>query len=458
MLDDIIAALATPPGEGGVALVRISGKGAIELIQESFKAYDSKAKLIQKKGYTLTLGWLVDNQEKVDEVLIGIMRAPKSYTGEDVVEINCHGGVLSARRCLEIILRQGVRMAEPGEFTRRAFLNGRIDISQAEAVIDIIRARTDRGLQLAMHQLEGSISRQVEILQESLVQANARVEASIDFPDEVGDIDYDEMEKNLEEVLTLINKILNAGSKSRIYHDGIKIVICGKPNVGKSSLLNALVQKDKAIVTDVPGTTRDIIEDYLNVRGIPVQLMDTAGIRETQDIIEKIGVERSNAAIEKADMAILLLDVAAGITDEDMVIYKKVKDKKFIILVNKEDLDERRISNNDLARYFQSATIIHGSVHTDMGLEELEQTIESMVLYGTENTMGMEIMLNIRQSDALQRARKHVEDLLDGLRNAPLDCLGVDVWGALECLAEITGKGLKEEVINRIFKDFCIGK
>jgi len=452
MFNDIIAALATPPGEGGVAIVRISGPGALQLVQESFKPYDPQVKLSEKKGFTLTLGWLMEKDEIIDEVLVGVMRTPKSYTGEDVVEINCHGGVLSARRCLEQIVGQGARLAEPGEFTRRAFLNG-----QAEAVVDVIKARTEQGRKLALRQLQGSISRQVEFLQDLLIQINAQVEASIDFPDEVGDLDYEEVEQKLNQVLDLLDKILNAGNKGRIYQDGISLVICGKPNVGKSSLLNALVQKDKAIVTDIPGTTRDIVEEYLNVRGIPVRLMDTAGIRETEDVIEKIGVDKSRTAMENADMIIFLLDVASGITEEDLDIYQKIKDKKFVILVNKEDLEERKITSDEINKYFANAAIIHGSVRTDTGLEELEDAIESKVLQG-QNGAGMEIMLNIRQAGALKRARKSVLDLLSSLRNAPLDCLGVDAWGALECLAEVTGKGLKEEVIDRIFKEFCIGK
>jgi tRNA modification GTPase len=248
-----------------------------------------------------------------------------------------------------------------------------------------------------------------------------------------------------------------AGSRGRIYQEGINIVISGKPNVGKSSLLNYLAQKDRAIVTDIPGTTRDIIEEYLNVRGIPVRLMDTAGIRETEDVIEKIGVDKSRAAIESADIIVFLLDVAAGITDEDLDIYEQIKDKKFIILVNKEDLEERKITSYEINRYFQNATLIHGSLYNDMGLEELEDAIENKVLQGTNNA-GMDIMLNIRQAEALNRARIHVVEVIGDLKNVPLDCLGVDVWGALECLGEVTGKGLKEEVIDRIFEEFCIGK
>lgn len=457
MRDDVIAAIATPPGEGGIAIVRLSGKGAIEIVNQVFKAHEEKVCLEHKKGYTLTLGQLVDNGETVDEVIIGLMREPKSYTGEDVAEINCHGGTVSARRCLELMIKTGARLAEPGEFTRRAFLNGRIDLSQAEAVIDLIRARTEAGHRLALRQLQGSVSRQIEVLQDILIQVNAQVEASIDFPEEVGDLEYEEVTEKLQQVLDLLDKLLDAGSKGRIYQEGVNIVICGKPNVGKSSLLNALVQKDKAIVTDIPGTTRDIIEEHLNIKGIPVRLMDTAGIRSTEDIIEKMGVDKSRAAMEDADLIIFLLDVTSGIGALDLEIYQQINHKKLIILINKEDLKDRKITAHDIEHYFTHDIIIHGSVYTETGLQELEDTIYNMVLQGAPQ-LGMEIMLNIRQTEALKRARSHVADLLGQIHNAPLDCLGVDVWGALECLGEITGQGLKEEVIDRIFSEFCIGK
>ncbi len=459
MANDDIAAISTPPGESGIAIVRLSGSNVIEKVSRIFKPYSPGTDIRRKKGYSLTLGWILDDEKEViDEVLVSIMRAPRSYTGEDVVEINCHGGSLPVRRCLEVVLKSGVRLAEPGEFTRRAFLNGRLDASQVEAVIDIIRAKTEKSLKLAVKQLTGHTSRYIHCLEEDLISLNAMVEASLDFPDEVGDLDYTEAEKKLKEVLGKIERILKAGQRAEIYRDGITITICGKPNVGKSSLLNALLRKEKAIVTSIPGTTRDIIEDYINIRGIPVKLMDTAGIRITEDLVERIGVERSQQAIRDSDLIIFLLDAGEGVTDEDISIYESIENSNIIVLANKEDLEEKNISEKDLKNFFSAAKVIRGSVKEEIGLDELEDTIEKIVFSGQLGSDGQEIMINMRQKNALLKAKKHVEDALGSLRDVPLDCLGVDIWGALEALGEITGKNLKEDVIDRIFHDFCIGK
>lgn len=459
MLNDMIAAIATPPGEGGIAIIRLSGEGVIKLVKEIFIPFQMGVDLEKKAGYTITLGWIIDDgQERIDEVLVSLMRAPHSYTGEDVIEINCHGGGLPSRRCMEVLLNKGVRLAEPGEFTRRAFLNGRLDISQAEAVIDIIRARTDKGLQLAMQQLQGGISRYIKRLEDMLIRVNAQVEASMDFPDEVGDPDYKEVSAVLNEALGIIDRLLAAGARGEVYREGISIAICGKPNVGKSSLLNALVKKDRAIVSEIPGTTRDVIEDYINVRGIPVKLMDTAGIRETGDLVEQMGVKKSQQAIEEAQLTLLLLDVEAGLSEEDMAIYKKIVNKNPLILVNKEDLEEKNISSQQLEEFFKNATIIRGSVREDIGLDELEAAIETRVRSGPVNVDDLEMMINVRQKNSLLAARRHVEELLASLGKSSLDCLGVDLAGALAYLGEISGRSLQEEVMERIFHDFCIGK
>ena len=457
MFEDAIAALSTPPGEGGIGIIRLSGNGVIERVMEFFIPVAGKD-LSQRRGFTLNLGWIIDQDgSKIDQVLLGIMKAPHSYTGEDVVEINCHGGSLPVRRCLQRCLEAGLRMAEPGEFTKRAFLNGRMDLSQAEAVIDIIRAKTDRGLKMAMQQLEGNI-RYIEAIEEKLLDLNAMVEASLDFPEEVGDLDYEEVRAILGHCLQALDQVVAAGLRNDIYRDGIKVVICGKPNVGKSSLLNALVKKEKAIVTDIPGTTRDVVEEYINVRGIPVKIMDTAGIRLTEDFVEKIGVEKSKEVIEQADLLILMLDAGEGITQEDLDIYQNLDRDKLIVLVNKEDLQKKRISTIELEALFTGIKPIRGSVKKDIGLEELELAVEEMVLSGTVPDDGMDIMINLRQKDALIRSRAQVENALQSLQKVTADCLGVDIWGALETLGEISGKTLKEEVIDRIFHDFCIGK
>ena len=457
MFEEAIAALATPPGEGGIGIIRLSGHGVIERVGEIFVPFTGKD-LSQRHGFTLNLGWIIDQDgSKIDQVLLGIMKAPHSYTGEDVVEINCHGGSMPVRRCLERCLEVGLRMAEPGEFTKRAFLNGRMELSQAEAVIDIIRAKTDRGLKLAMQQLEGNLG-YIEAIEEKLLHLNAMVEASLDFPEEVGDLDYEDVQTILLQSRAALDQVIAAGVRNEIYRDGVKVAICGKPNVGKSSLLNALLKKDKAIVTDIPGTTRDVVEDYINVRDIPVKIMDTAGIRHTEDLVEQIGVKKSKKVIEEAELLILMLDVGEGIAQEDVDILENIDQARLIVFVNKEDLEKKRISTVELESFFSGVKVIRGSVINDLGLEELEMTMEEMIRSGNLPGDGMDIMINLRQKDALIRSRAQVENALQSLQKVTADCLGVDIWGALETLGEISGKTLKEEVIDRIFHDFCIGK
>lgn len=459
MLDDNIVAISTPPGEAGISIIRLSGDIVIDLIKQVFVPYYPDVDISNKPGFSLTLGWIVDNQgHKIDEVLLGIMRDPHSYTGENMVEINCHGGALPVHKCLERCLQIGLRIAEPGEFTKRAFLNGRMDIIQAEAVIDIIRSKSEKGLQLALHQLEGENKKYVNELEDKLISLNAMVEASMDFPDDVGELDYEESTLLLKEILIKINKFIAAGERNEIYLEGIKLAICGKPNVGKSSLLNALVKKEKAIVTNVPGTTRDVIEEYINIRGIPVKVMDTAGIRLTDDIVERIGVDKSREVIKQADLIIFLLDFSTGITNEDMDIYKSINKDKMIVLVNKEDLTVNNISEADLKNIFKDIKVIKGSIKNETGLEELEEAIESRVLMDGISSDHMEVMFNLRQKNALLKCREYIESALNNLENVPLDCLEIDLWGALEALGEISGRTLKEEVIDRIFHDFCIGK
>jgi len=459
MFYDDIAAISTPPGEGGIAIIRLSGGQVIEKASKIFRPYQDGVDISKKAGYSLTLGWIKDETgEDLDEVLIALMRAPRSYTGEDTLEIHCHGGVLPARRCLETVLRQGIRIAEPGEFTRRAFLNGRLDASQAEAVIEVIRAKSEKSMKLAVKQLSGHNSEYIHTLEDRLLELNAMVEASLDFPDEVGELEYKKAEATILESLAVIERLIRAGKRADIYRKGIAAAICGKPNVGKSSLLNVLLKKERAIVTSIPGTTRDVIEEQLSIKGIPVRLIDTAGIRATEDIVEKIGVERSREVIREADLVIFLLDLGTGITAEDLAIYKEIKHRNLIILANKEDLEKKHITEDELGHYFPGVRVVWASAREDKGIEELEDRVEEMALGGELHSDDLEIMVNLRQREALIRAREHLEDVLQVMQAVPLDCLGVDIWGALEALGEITGKNLKEEVIDRMFTDFCIGK
>lgn len=459
MMNDLIVAISTPPGEGAIGIIRLSGQGALDLLGNIFRPYHAGLDVADRKNYSLNLGWIMEaNGEKIDEVLVSIMRGPHSYTAEDVVEINCHGGSVAIRRCLQRSLDQGARLAEPGEFTKRAYLNGRLELSQAEAVMELIRAKTDRGLKLALQELEGKSGQVIAELEEQLLHLNAMVDASLDFPDEVGEINQAEAITILHEVIGKIDHLLLAGRRAEVYRDGVQIAICGKPNVGKSSLLNALVQKEKAIVTEFPGTTRDVIEEYINIRGIPVKIMDTAGIRETEDLVEKIGVERSKDSIARADLVIFVLDYGSGISEEDMDIFNTIPPEKMLILVNKEDIEIKEISQAELETRFTGINVIRSSVKEEIGMEALEKAIEERVLRGELVQDGMEIMINLRQKDALLKSREHATNALDEMAEAPLDCLAVDIWGALERLGELTGKSLKEEIIDRIFHDFCIGK
>ncbi|MGI5912128.1 MAG: tRNA uridine-5-carboxymethylaminomethyl(34) synthesis GTPase MnmE [Syntrophomonadaceae bacterium] len=459
MLYDDIAAISTPPGEGGIAIIRMSGSTVIEKVSHIFRPQRDGVDIKKKSGYSLTLGWIIDkNGEELDQVLLALMRAPHSYTGEDTIEIHCHGGFLPARYCLEIVMLQGIRLAEPGEFTKRAFLNGKLDASQAEAVIDIIRAKSEKGMKLAIKQLSGYNSKYINNIEDKLLELNAMVEASLDFPDEVGELEYNKAETIILQTKKQIDKLIKAGRRSEIYRYGITIAISGKPNVGKSSLLNALLRKERAIVTDIPGTTRDTIEENISIKGIPIRLIDTAGIRNTEDEIEKIGVKKSQEVIHEADLVIFIIDLGSGINDEDIGIYKNIANQNIIIVANKDDLTEKNINNQELENYFPGKKVIHISAKEEKGLEVLEQWIQQKVLGGDVHSDNLEIMLNLRHRGALIRASQHLQDALQVMDEVPLDCLGVDIWGALEALGEITGKNIKEQVIDRMFVDFCIGK
>ncbi len=460
MRDDVIGAISTPPGEGGIAIVRISGEGCIEKVSQIFQARVSGKDIQVQRPFSLTLGWLKDEKNEIlDEVLVAKMNAPRSYTGEEMVEINCHGGSITARRCLQRVLSTGVRLADPGEFTRRAFMNGKMDAAQAEAVIDIIRAKTDRGLKLAMKQLEGKNSEYVKQLEDCLIEANMLLEANLDFSEDVGELDYDQLRRLLINTRDGIDNMIRAGELGNIYKDGISVAICGKPNVGKSSLLNALLRKERAIVTDIPGTTRDLIEEYININGIPVKLIDTAGIRETSDIVEQIGISKAQQAVKEAELVVFLLDIEAGMTEEDKAIYDYIENKeRVIVLVNKDDLMEKNISEEEIEQNFTELRVIRASIKEEIGIQELEDIIEEMVGVGLIDSDNLEFTVSLRQKETLLAGREYIQEAIEAMEEVPLDCLGVDIQNGLARLGEITGRNLKEESIDRIFREFCIGK
>ncbi|MGE5421930.1 MAG: tRNA uridine-5-carboxymethylaminomethyl(34) synthesis GTPase MnmE [Ignavibacteriales bacterium] len=456
---DCIAAIATPAGEGGIAIIRISGDQAVSIVDGLFVSYSGMS-LTDIASHTLNLGMFNDcDGDMIDEVLIGLMRGPRSYTGEDVVEVNCHGGKVAVRRCLEELIQAGARLAEPGEFTKRAFLNGKLDMAQAEAVIELIRARSEKALELSVKNLKGGLSRTIDGVEELLVITNSRLEASIDFPEEVGEPVWKEIEEFLESARNTLERLQAGGKRNRVYQEGIKVVLVGKPNVGKSSLLNALMRKDRAIVTEIPGTTRDVIEDYVTIQGVPVKLADTAGIRETADVIESIGVEKSREAVETADIIVFMLDAQTGFTEEDREVLRIVDKKKKIVIINKEDIPDKALDKETTEARFPGCIVVEVSAKYESGIEVLEKAIVESVLEGWEDQLNEAVMVNFRQEKLINAALDYINDALIGVRNqSPIDALAVDTWGAVECLEELTGKKIRENIMERIFHDFCIGK
>lgn len=455
---DTICGIATPLGEGGIAVIRVSGEKALEIVNKIFKAKTSDT-ILGMKSYTMKYGYIneINSENKIDEVIISYMKGPRSFTAEDVVEVNCHGGVVSTNKVLEEIIKAGARLAEPGEFTKRAFLNGRIDLSQAEAVMDIIRAKTDLSMKSAVMQSTGALSKEINKLREYMLNTLALIEYAVDFtedeeePDETIPVRVSEqLEKGIDEM----NRLLKGANEGRIIRDGLNVAIIGKPNVGKSSLLNCLLQEKRAIVTDIPGTTRDIIEEFISLDGIPIKITDTAGIRETEDIVEKIGVERSKEKIDEADLIILILDSSRVLENEDRDIINNIKDKKYIVLMNKTDL-EPKITSEDIEGL---ENIINISVKTGFGIELLKDKIKELFFNGTIDSESM-IISNNRHKQALYRALENCQEALKRVKlNEYLDLISIYVTSALRALGEITGSELEEDLINKIFSEFCVGK
>ncbi len=459
MFEDTITAVGTAPGESGIGIVRISGNMAIEILDSVFKG--KKVKEVKDiPNRTMTYGHIVDNENKViDEVLAVIMKGPYSYTAEDVVEIHCHGGSLSIRKITEEILKKGARLAQPGEFTKRAFLNGRIDLAQAEAVIDIITSKTDGGLDNALNQLEGLLSVQIKEIMEILITVITHIEASIDFPeDDIEEITTENVKNNIVVAKEMIEELLNTYEEGKIKREGLSTAIVGKPNVGKSSLLNILLKENRAIVTDIPGTTRDIIEEYLNLGGVLLKLMDTAGLRHTDDIVEKMGVDRTKDVISKADLIILLLDASKQLTKEDRDIIKMTEDKEVIVVGNKIDLG---ISEGfgDIEKLFGSKKPVPMSIKELTGIEELKSAIVDMVYGGNVKHHSSSLISNIRHKNLLMEAKDSLGKGIEAISiNIPLDLISLDIKDAWRFLGEITGDTVEEDIINEIFSRFCIGK
>lgn len=459
MYEDTIAAIATPLGEGGIGIIRVSGPEALQIAKIIFQAKNKN--WTNAGSHRLFYGNIVDREGLVvDEVLLSYMKAPHTYTREDVVEINCHGGIVPLRRVLEMVLSCGARLAEPGEFSKRAFLNGRLDLAQVESIIDIIRARTEAGLKLAVSQLKGELSRKIFSLQHRLLGLLAQLEAVVDFPEEgLEESAAVEIMEKSQDLLSEVKQLINGTETGKIYRDGISTVIIGRPNVGKSSLLNAMLREERAIVTEIPGTTRDIIEEIINIRGIPLKIIDTAGLRETEDVVEKIGVARTKENINRADLVLLVLDAARGLTDADRSIIESIGEKKSIILINKVDLEVIKIEKKEVERLAPGSPLIWISAEQGTGLSELEDKIVNMVLGGQATASDTVLVASVRHKQALEKAASHLVEAINGLsENVPLDMVSIDIRSAWEDLGEITGTTSTEELLDRIFADFCIGK
>lgn len=453
-LDDTIAAISTPVGNGGISIVRISGSEAIETANKLFIPRKGKP-LAERKSHTISYGNLVYKGEVCDEVLVSLMRAPNTYTREDVVEINCHGGIRAVTAVLEAVLKSGARLAEPGEFTKRAFLNGRLDLTQAEAVIDIINAKTDKSREAALKRLDGRLCRKIKALREDILTMIAHIEAAIDYPEHDDEtMTYSMIADGVHRVSGTVQSLIDGADIGRIYNEGIKTVILGRPNVGKSSLLNAVIDEERAIVTDIPGTTRDVLEELINIGGIPLKLIDTAGIRDTDNAIEKIGVEKSRKLAEEADLVLLMLDGSREMTDEDRELISLSEDKKRIVLINKTDL-EQKIDADEIS----ALDPIFVSVKTDMGIEQLYDRIKEMFLKGDIAENDEALISNERNKNSLYKAKLHLDNVLETVNNRmPEDFISMDLTQAYEALGEITGESLEEDIIDKIFSEFCLGK
>src|SRR5690625_2752132 len=454
---DTIAAISTPVGEGAISIVRLSGGISILIANELFDGKD----LNIVNSHTMHYGKMIDpeTEEIADEVIVSVMRAPKTFTCEDVVEINCHGGLMAVNRILEMVLDRGARLAEPGEFTKRAFLNGRIDLSQAEAVMDVIQSKSNQAMKVALNQLDGKLSRLIRKLRQELIETIAHVEVNIDYPeyDDVEEMSHEMMQEKTKYVLDEIENLLQVAEQGKILREGIKTAIIGRPNVGKSSLMNSLVQEERAIVTDIPGTTRDVIEEYVNVRGIPLQLIDTAGIRETKDIVEKIGVERSHKILKEADLVLFMLNHNEKLTADDRMIFDLIKEMNYIVIINKVDLEQSL--DIDEVKQLSPGPLIATSLISDKGIDELEVALSEIFFTKEIMTENNAIVSNVRHIQLLKQSKEALTDARNALDfNMPLDVVQIDVARTWELLGEIIGDTASESLIDQLFSQFCLGK
>lgn len=458
MNQDTIAATATAMSSAGIGIIRISGEDAFTILDRIFRSKNPEKKILEQPSYTIHYGMIYDGEELLDEVIVLLMKGPHSYTAEDTVEIDCHGGILVMRRILEAVLKQGARPAEPGEFTKRAFLNGRIDLSQAEAVMDVIQAKNQMALQSSVSQLKGSVSEKIRCFREQLLYETAFLESALDDPEHISLDGYGEkLFKIVREINLKLEDLINTFENGRIVKEGIKTVILGKPNAGKSSLLNALLGEERAIVTDIAGTTRDILEEQLYLDGVTLNILDTAGIRRTEDKVEQIGVSRAKEQADAADLILYVVDSSCGLNENDEEILELLQEKKGIILLNKSDLET--VVTEEMIREKTEHPVISISAKKGLGLKELEETIRELFFQGRVSFNDELVITNVRHKAALEEARKSllmVENSIE--QGMPEDFYTVDLMGAYSSLGLILGEEMGEDLVQEIFSKFCMGK
>jgi len=457
---DTIAAISTPPGEGGIGIVRLSGDEALDIAEKVYKLGDKR--LSDQPSHTIHYGnvYHPKTDEKLDEVMVTVMKAPKTYTREDIVEINTHGGVLVTNKVLQAVLGAGGRLAEPGEFTQRAFLNGRVDLSQAEAVMDVIRAKTDSAMHNAMSQLDGNLSDIISDIRQEILDTLAQVEVNIDYPeyDDVEEMTSKLMKEKAIDVKGQVEDILETAQQGKILRDGLATAIIGRPNVGKSSLLNVFARQDKAIVTDVAGTTRDVIEEFVNVKGVPLQLIDTAGIRDTEDEVERIGVTRSKKEIEGAELVLLIFDQSQTLTDEDFELLRLTENKERLVLLNKMDLDQK-LDVDRLLEKVDPETVLPVSITENTGITEVQDSIVDLFFEGKTGEKDATYISNVRHIALLEQAIEALDEVVEGIDlNMPVDLVQIDLTRAWDALGEVTGDSVQDELITQLFSQFCLGK
>ena len=455
---DTIAAIATASGNSGIGIIRVSGDEAVEIVDKIFKSVNSDKKLVNVKSHTINYGHIVDNDKVIDEVLVSVMNGPHSYTGEDVVEINCHGGMIVIRKILEIVLKNGARTAEPGEFTKRAFLNGRMDLSQAEAVMDVINAKNEFALSSSIEQLNGRVSEKIKSLRKKIIYNIAFIESALDDPEHISIDGYsDKLSKILEEVNGELSRLINNFDNGRIVKEGVKTVILGKPNAGKSSLLNLLLGEERAIVTDIEGTTRDTLEESINLNGVFLNLIDTAGIRDSEDVVEQIGVNKAKELAEKSDLVIFVADASKELDENDKEIINLIKDKQAIVLLNKSGLGT--IINEKNVSEFDNKPVITFSAKTGDGLDELENKIRDLFYEGKVKYNDELYITNARQKESLINAKNSIEEVIKSVENdMPEDFYSIDLMDAYTYLGQIIGESVEDDLVNEIFSKFCMGK